>query len=198
MKINFNSKDTKWEQNNNWKDGKDAPTSGDYIVEIQTDVVLTSEVSIFSLTIDEGATLTIEEGGKLTVGDGNTLQKGVYGDLHVAKGGEAVFGKGIVTVRNFILDAALGDTVTGGYSGQVQDDNHKLVVNGDAYFQMDLDPSGVTTFGWYDFVVPFAVEAGRGVYLQEGDKLRQLANGTDYAIMRYDEGLRASGAYDWK
>ncbi len=197
LRYIFNSENTTWEQNNNWI-GKDAPTTGDYIVEIQTDVVLTSNVSVYSLTIDEGATLTIADGGVLTVGDGNTMQKGVYGNLHVAKNGQLKLGAGTVIINDFILDAALSDNQHNGISGQVLN-SQNLVVDGEAYFDLTLDQSGACSPGWYDFAVPFPVSTTSGVSRWENGVLNNnLKIETNYAIMNHSETVRSTGNYPWK
>ncbi len=198
LRYIFNSENTTWEQNNNWV-GKDAPTSGDYVVEIQTDVVLTSNVSVYSLTIDEGATLTIGNGGTLTIGEGNSIPKETYGNLHVAKGGKVRLTTGEVIVNDFYLDAELADLEHSGRSGQVHNTN-QLVVNGDAYFDLALDPSGQCSPGWYDFTVPFPVDAVNGVTRFDNSTHleKTIKCETNYAIMDFSESRRVETGYGWK
>ncbi len=198
LRYIFNSENTTWEQNNNWV-GKDAPTSGDYVVEIQTDVVLTSNVSVYSLTIDEGATLTIGNGGTLTIGEGNSIQKETYGNLHVAKGGKVRLTTGELIVNDFVLDAELADQEHSGRSGQVHNTN-QLVVNGDAYFDLALDPSGECSPGWYDFTVPFPVNAVNGVTRFDNSTHleKTIKCETNYAIMDFSENRRVETGYGWK
>ncbi len=194
-KFIFN-KEGDWNVDGNWSN-KQVPSDAD--VEIAQNVTISSGsgANVKSITINEGVTVTVESDATLQLGDGDSE---CLGNLHVKAGGKVVVGTGAFKINDFILDAALGNTETGSSSGQVMDDKDKFSVEGDAYFQLALDPSGAATFGWYDFVVPFEVNISSGIYLPATgtEPMRKLTNGVDYAVMRYDEGLRASGAYDWK
>ena len=189
-----NEGDKQWGTNNNW-DENEKPGAHDNVI-IQSDVEITGNVTVGSLTIDEGATVTVTVTGNLTIGDGNSYLQSGYGDLHVADGGSVTMGNGVVIVRDLILDAALGSTETGGSSGQFSDKNQKMVLDRDAYFQMDFDPSGQVTYGWYDFTVPFEVNIKDGIFRQ--GESEHLVDGTDFLVMEHSESARAAGKTDWK
>ena len=187
-----------WGEQTHWKDDK-KPTYKDD-VRIAADVTIVDDITVNGMTIEPNVTVTVNPGVTLTLRDGVSRPRTLYGNLHVKDGGKVVVGTGAFMINDFMLDAALGNTVKGSSSGQVLDDNDEFIVNGDAYFQMDLDPDGEISTGWYDFVVPFEVNVSSGIYLAATatEPMRKLTNGVDYAVMRYDEGLRASGEYDWK
>lgn len=185
---------TQWGTTTNWKDNE-KPGAHDNVI-IQSDVEIIGNVTVGSLTIDEGATVTVTVTGNLTIGDGNSYLQSGYGDLHVVDGGSVTMGNGVVIVRDLILDAALGSTETGGSSGQFSDKNQKMVLDRDAYFQMDFDPSGQVTYGWYDFTVPFEVNIKDGIFRQ--GESEHLVDGTDFLVMEHSESARAAGKTDWK
>ena len=185
---------TQWGTSANWEENE-KPGAHDNVI-IQSDVEIIGNVTVGSLTIDEGATVTVTVTGNLTIGDGNSYLQTGYGDLHVVDGGSVTMGNGVVIVRDLILDAALGSTETGGSSGQFSDENQKMVLDRDAYFQMDFDPSGQVTYGWYDFTVPFEVNIKDGIFRQ--GESEHLVDGTDFLVMEHSESARAAGKTDWK
>lgn len=187
-----NEGDKQWGTNNNW-DENSTPGADDNVI-IRSDVEITGDVTVGSLTIDEGATVTVTVTGKLRIKDGSSYLQAGYGDLHVADGGSVTVGNGVVMVRDFILDAKLGDADNAAASGQLSDEKQKLVVMNDAYFQMSFDVSGQITYGWYDFVVPFEVDAKNGVFDENGV---QIVYGTDYIIMSHSEEKRARNQKAW-
>jgi hypothetical protein len=134
--------------------------------------------------------------GSLTLGSGHTKLRADFGDLHIVDGGKVNVGTGVFMVRDLILDAALGNTETGGSSGQLNDVNGKMVLDRDAYFQMDFDPNGQVTYGWYDFTVPFEVNIKDGIF-RKGEA-EHLVDGTDFYVMEHSESARAAGKTDWK
>ena len=185
---------TQWGTSANWEENE-KPGAHDNVI-IQSDVEIIGNVTVGSLTIDEGATVTVTVTGNLTIGDGNSYLQTGYGDLHVVDGGSVTMGNGVVIVRDLIIDAALGSTETGGSSGQFSDENQKMVLDRDAYFQMDFDPSGQVTYGWYDFTVPFEVNIKDGIFRQ--GESEHLVDGTDFLVMEHSESARAAGKTDWK
>ena len=187
-----NEGDKQWGTNNNW-DENSTPGADDNVI-IRSDVEITGDVTVGSLTIDEGATVTVTVTGRLRIKDGSSYLQAGYGDLHVADGGSVTVGNGVVMVRDFILDAKLGDADNAAASGQLSDEKQKLVVMNDAYFQMSFDVSGQITYGWYDFVVPFEVDAKNGVFDANGV---QIVYGTDYIIMSHSEEKRARNQKAW-
>lgn len=119
----------------------------------------------------------------------------------IKQGGQLNLNEGEVQVKDFTLEAALGgikdNARVDARSGQVTNAS-QLVVNGNAYFEIALDASGACTQGWYDFTVPFPVNALTGVQRYENGTLRtNLKNEVNYAIMSYHEDVRAQGKYGW-
>ena len=180
----------RWGEVSNWDDNK-KPGTEDAVL-IKSDVEISGAVAVGSMTIMEGATVTVTSTGSLTLGEGHTKLLSGFGNLHIQDGGIVTVGTGTFLVGDFIFDASLGNTAeTGGSSAQLFDDNKKMFLTGDAYFQLSFDPAGKISFGWYDFTVPFEVNAQNGVYDENGNKLR---SGVDYAIMEYSEAKRAANA----
>lgn len=180
-----------WTTDENWNASSDPAEPVDVIV--SGNVVISTEVTVKSLTVEEGQSVTITSTGKLTLGDESSEDRTHYGDLYVHNGGKVVLGEGTLQVNDFKLDAKLGNSTNAAASGQV-DGSDKLNVNGDAFFQMTFDPNGAITYGWYDFTVPFEVEVLNGIYDANGNK---LTNGVDYLVMNYSEAKRAVRGKDW-
>lgn len=191
-----------WNSSDNWQNG-DTPGDDDKVF-VNADVVVTNHVSVGSLTIIEGANITIQDGGVLEIGDDDSFERAAYGDITVHNGGELILGNGELDVRNLIIEAAIGNESDGtnpahpGRSGQVTNPD-KLAINGDVYFELVLDQSGSCTPGWYDFTVPFPVDAAHGVSRwQNGAWNNNLQIETHYAIMAHYEDIQAQGNYGWK
>ena len=155
---------TEWGKNTNWEDNN-TPGTNDAVL-VNSDVVITE----------------------------NSALLGNYGNLHIEEGGEVNVGSGALLVNDFILDAKLGDADNAAASGQLSDEEQKLIVMNDAYFKMSFDVSGQITYGWYDFVVPFEVDAKNGVFDENGV---QIVYGTDYIIMSHSEEKRARNQKAW-
>jgi hypothetical protein len=125
---------------------------------------------------------------------GTSEDRSEYGDVHVLNDGAIHLGSSAdLQVRHFTLDAKLGDADNAAASGQV-DSVSNLHVNGDAYFKMSFDVTGQITYGWYDFVVPFEVDALNGVFAENGTP---VIYGTDYIIMSHSEEMRARNQKAW-
>ncbi len=195
----FNGDNTDWTEENNW-DGNLMPTGTDDPVLINTDVEITSEVTVGSLTIAENVNVIVKNGGKLRIGNSDSETRAAYGNLHVENGGKVLLGTGQLNVNNFYLDANLGitdeDVTTASASGEVQNEA-MLSVAGDAYFQLALDPSGRISYGWYDFTVPFAVDVIGGISVAENTSNVPLEFNKNYAVMDYTEAKRAVNGKDW-
>lgn len=140
--------------------------------------------------------------GKLTIGDGNSFMQTSYGDLHIAKGGSITMGTGTVMVRDFILDASLGNKVdeneSPAVSGQFSDENNSMIMDGDAYFDLTFDPEGRISYGWYDFTVPFPVNVNGGIARINSNNDQVLENNTDFIVAEFDEQSRANGGKGWR
>ena len=183
---------TEWGKNTNWEDNN-TPGTNDAVL-VNSDVVITGNVTVGSMTISDEATVTVTVTGKLNLGSKNSALLGNYGNLHIEEGGEVNVGSGALLVNDFILDAKLGDADNAAASGQLSDEEQKLIVMNDAYFKMSFDVSGQITYGWYDFVVPFEVDAKNGVFDENGV---QIVYGTDYIIMSHSEEKRARNQKAW-
>ena len=185
-----------WGDSVRWDHGE-PPTVLDH-VRINGDVTIPAgtTVSVKSLTIAENATVQVK--GTLVLME-STLGDDAYGNIHVTEIGYldlSNISEGGLKVKDFTLDASLGNVVDGARSasGQVNV-KEKLIVNGDAYFQLTLDPSGGITFGWYDFVVPFEVDIKEGIYCTGApDRLRDVV---DFSIIEHSESERAQGKRGW-
>jgi len=162
-------------------------------------VVVSGNVNVGSLTIEEGATVVVKDGNTLTVGDGNSKELTTqYGNLYVENGGKVVLHEGELRVDGFYLDASLGSMTshTQASSGQVKD-QHKRLQASHAYFQMSFDPEGAITYGWYDFTVPFPVNVSGGISRIGSTDDRVMVSGKDFMIMEADEADRAAGGRGW-
>lgn len=183
-----------WGDESKWNK-EELPGADDYVI-IAQDVTIPkdADVTVKTLAINEGVTVNVE--GNLTVLE-STPGLENHGNLHVAKEGNVnldAIATGGLKVNNFTLDAALGNISNTGYSGQVTN-AEKLIVTGDAYFQMSLDPSGSITYGWYDFVVPFEVDVLDGISIV-GNTIPLKFN-VNYAVMDNSEAKRAVNGKDW-
>lgn len=191
-----------WGNTDNWSKD-DLPGKDDY-VKIASDVTIPqdADVTVRTLAINEGVTVNVE--GKLTVLESTPGQE-KYGNLHIAKTGFVdVHGisAGWLKVNDFILDAALGSyresgSIASASSGQIEGAKDRLEINGDAYFQLTLDPSGTMTYGWYDFVLPFEVDVIGGISVVENTSNIPLEFNKNYAVMDYSQEKRAENGKYW-
>lgn len=180
-----------WTNSENWTGGT-VPATDDASVLVTDNVEIGGDVTIGSLTIEEGATVVVT--GSLTITGGESMDRDNHGSIHVENGGTVTIeGDAPITVENFTIEASLGGGETEAASGQVSGEAN-LQVSGDVFFKMSFDPSGSISYGWYDFVVPFEVEVLNGIYDEEGNK---LTNNVDYAIMDFSESKRAVNGKSW-
>ncbi len=169
---------------------------------------ITYNVTLTESTLAELINAT-EAGGTLTL-TGNYAEDAVInkaitinggnhtiGDLKIELSGDLTLGSGL-TVRDFTICAKAGNTSIPAASGQVRNANN-LTVSGNAYFLYTVDPSGKVHYGWYDFTVPFQVNAASGIKgIQKGVLKENFAYGPDYAIMDYNGAKQAQGQYPYK
>ncbi len=192
--IVFNGTNGVWNDGNNWLGGV---PDGDDRVTIDANVDVVSNVTVSALTINAGKTVTIKNGATLTVGANNSFNRETYGNIHVEEGGKLFLTSGRVGVNNLYLDASLGNNTIPANSGQIRNPQ-QIDVNGDAYFDLRLDPVKCS-YGWYDFTVPFPVDNRTGISrFQNGAWNTALKTEQHYAIMTYYEDIRANGQYGWK
>ena len=187
-----------WNEPTNWTGGV-VPTESEPNIIVRGELVIDEDVTVGDLTIENGSTVLIVTGGTLTV-TGETEYRETYGDIHVKEDGNLVFeNTAAFKVKDFFLDAKLGDgtTVREGASGQVENPA-RMDVQGDAYFELALDPSGECSYGWYDFTVPFPVDAMTGISRYHEGNLISITYNRNYALMEYNEAARAAGGKGWK
>jgi len=186
-----------WVYEEKWKDDKKPGPDNSVLITANVDIPDTANITVSSMTIQEGVTVTVY--GSLTLGAGNSLTLNKYGNLHVAKGGKVNMGSGALLVNDFILDASLGNKEKSGSSGQVEN-LETLFVRGDAYFDLALDPSGECSQGWYDFTVPFPVHATTGItrFDNSTHQEKEIACEVNYAIMDFTESRHLETGYGWK
>ncbi len=189
---------TAWNDEGNWFGQEGLPGENDPVL-IMSDVVVSTNVTVDAMTIRQGVKVTVTDGGSLTIKNGDAVQRNAYGNLIVESGGEMEVKNGIMHVQDFTLKAKLGDGETPGKSGQVHNPA-SLEINGNAYFDLALDPSGQCSQGWYDFTVPFPVDAVNGVSRFKNDTHAEvnIRCEVNYAIMDFSESRRIETGYGWK
>ena len=186
-----------WETPSNWSTGI-VPTTAEPDIIVVGQLVINEEKTVGGLTILPTGGVTIVDDGKLTVNGITTTQTGGYGDIHVKDDGALVLGNSAdLQVRDFMLDAKLGDGATKAASGQVRNEE-RMNINGEVYFQLSFDPSNAITFGWYDFAVPFAVNINGGISRIGSIDDRVMVSGVDFLIMEDDEVNYAAGGKGWR
>ena len=186
-----------WNTTGNWLAGTKPGSNEDVI--IRGNLIINNNVEVHSLTIEEGFEVALTVGGQLTVGDGASQYREHYGDLHVEKEGHVFLNNGELKVNKFILDATLNDIVNGqeAKSGQVTNPTRLDIIE-TAYFDLEMDPDGQVTFGWYDFTVPFDVNISNGIFRLNNDgSTTPLVSGRDFIVTYYDEARRAAGQKGW-
>lgn len=193
--FNGEGGNTTWSDDDNWLGG-DKPESTDRVV-VDANVDITGNITIGGLTINAGNTVSIKDGSTLTIGEQSSLYREAgYGNIIVEAGGQLILGSGDVQVNDFTLYASAGDGSHPAKSGQVS--SHTSLHPTNAYFVLDLDPNGSTSYGWYDFTVPFPVDALSGITRGEEGNWQKITNEVNYAIMTFYEDLRSQGQYPWK
>ena len=193
------SNGTEWNNETNWFGQEGLPGEGDPVL-IMSDVVVSTNVTVDAMTIRQGVKVTVADGASLTVKNGDAVQRNAYGNLIVESGGQVNMTNGTLHVHDFTLKATLSDGETPGMSGQVNNPN-RLAVVGNAYFDLALDPSGQCSQGWYDFTVPFPVDAVNGVTRFRNSTPHEeytIRNEVNYAIMDFSESRRIETGYGWK
>lgn len=179
---------------NNWNNGR-TPTTTDNVI-IAADMHIANLLSVAGMTINPNTTVTIQNGGHLTIGDNSSAALSSYGNLIIENGGKVTLGNGKLLVNDFGIEAQLGNDDTPPVSGQISNPG-SLSIQGETYFELTLDQPACT-YGWYDFTVPFPVDAQNGVFRWEDNDIKHLTFGTHYIIMDHHEDLQARGQYSWK
>lgn len=190
--------DGNWYDPANWQSG--SVPSSDPDIFVTGDLVIDKDITVGNLTIESTGSVAVISGGTLTV-NGTSEARTEYGDVHVMSDGALALGNAAnLQVRDFTLDAKLAgknnsDVKEAAASGQVENQN-KMTINGDAYFQMTFDPKGKISFGWYDFVVPFPVNVLNGIF-RAGDLSNHLVSGVDFLIREYSESRCSNKQNAW-
>lgn len=181
-----------WSTNTNWTTNLVPDENAD--ITVAKDMIINSAANVKSITIEEGVTVTVKKGMTLKIGNGVPKSRTTYGNLYVEDGAQVIVKDGgIMNVNDFTLEASIGGNGTPASSGQVGGEGD-LDVNGEVYFQISFDPSGAISYGWYDFTVPFEVDALNGIFDKDGNK---LTYNVDYAIMDFSEAKRAVNGKHW-
>lgn len=186
-----------WLNPTNWEGG--VPSTTDRVI-IDNNITISGNIEVGGLTINAGKTVTVADGATLTVGEKSTIarENNSYGNIIVEAGGQLkLHADGDVQINDFTLYSGYEGTTP--KSGQVSNPA-KLHTNGNAYFILDLDPSGNASYGWYDFTVPFPVDVLNGVARSaDGSNWdTTIKNEVNYAVMAFYEDLRAQNQYAWK
>jgi hypothetical protein len=174
-------------------------------VTVAQDAVINADATVKSISIEEGITVTVKSGVTLVVGDGTPKTQTTYGNLYVEEGAKVIIESGDVRVNDFILDATLAGLTDVDNPYSMQEAQSGQVVNpdlihksGNAYFDLDFDPSGKISYGWYDFTVPFSVNIAGGISRINSAADRVMVSGSDFRIMEADEADRANGGKGWR
>ena len=179
-----------WNDSTNWTTRLVPDENADVI--IAKDLVINATASVNSITINEGVTVTVAKGITLAIND--TIATSSTGSLYIEDSAKVIVPDGTtLNLKNFSLAATLSGGDKQATSGQVSGDA-TLNITGDAYFQITFDPSGAISYGWYDFVLPFDVDARDGVFDTDSNK---LTYNVDYAIMEFSEEKRAANEKAW-
>lgn len=190
--------DGNWNTATNWTTNLVPDENTD--ITVVKNMTINSAANVKSITIMEGATVTVKSGVTLVVGSGAPKNLPAYGNLHVEEGAQVLLDEeASLPLNDLILDAKLGTTdqhrTIASNSGQITNES-KLIVNGDAYFRLAVDPSGHNTYGWYDFTVPFEVDVIGGISIAE-DPSAVMKFNVNYAVMDYSEAKRAVNGKYW-
>ena len=190
-----NAGDNNWNNPANWEIGF-APIgeTPNVVINGDLDIEGNDPISVGDLTINTGKTVIVKDGATLVV-NGESQTREAYGNIIVEAGGQLILGNGEVHANDFTLYSNFQNEQP--KSGQVSNPL-QLTTHGEAYFILDLDPSGSASYGWYSFTVPFPVDAMQGVYRLDNGNWVKAVNEVNYAIMDYHEDLRAQGKYGWK
>ena len=193
-----NAGDNDWQNAENWTNGVPSGVNPDVI--ISGALIIDESVTVGGLTILPTGSIAVITNGTLAVNGTTNTQTGGYGDIHVKDDGTLALGNSAdLQVRDFILDASLGDADTQhAASGQFDDKNRKMVLNRNAYFDLSFDPSKKISYGWYDFTVPFTVNISNGISRIGTTDDRQMVHGVDFMVMEADEANRANGGRGWR
>ena len=187
--------DGDWKNENNWESGI-VPTS-DLDIIVTGALEIKDDITVGSLTIESTGSVAVISGGTLTV-NGTSESRTEYGDVHVMNDGALALGNSAnLQVRDFTLDASLGNSSNTATSGQVSGHN-AMDINGKAYFELTFDPSDAISFGWYDFTVPFKVNIAGGIARIKSIDDKVMVSGVDFMIMEADEQNRANGGKGWR
>jgi hypothetical protein len=185
-----------WETSSNWS--TEPGETPDVVISTSAVLTIDEEVTVASLTIENGGAVAVIAGGKLNV-LGESESRENYGDIRIENGGKVELGASAsLQVNDFVLEASLGGAGEAA-SGQVTR-TENMNVNGVAYFDLSLDPSGECSPGWYTFTVPFPVDALTGVSRFDNSTHleKTIRNEVNYAIMDFSESRRVETGYGWK
>ena len=190
-----NTGDNDWNNPNNWSNGFVPPLEATSVF-ISKDATISNVASLGSIAIENGKTITVENGGDLTIGGNPSTPISGLGNIIVGNGGKVTVSN-TFDVQDIVITASLGGGDEEAASGQVVG-HENLKINGNIYIEINFDPSGQVSQGWYDFVVPFEVNMLTGISRVKTANDKVLEYGTDFVIIEADEVGRANGKSGWK
>lgn len=175
--------DDDWNDPNSWLGGVTPADSAD--ITIKGDLVISDGESrtVHSLNIESTGSVLVVNNGTLTINAASS-PAAEYGDLHVNTGGVVIVHNSL-TVRNLYLEATPISNQGATLAGTTQ-------VNGNAYLDIHMDPSGtLNDRNYYSFSLPFASSQVQR-YNKNTSAWESALSGRDYRAYYYDEQERAT------
>lgn len=182
-----------WQEAGEWKNG--SVPSENVNIQVTGQLVIEEDHVVNNLTILGDGSVTMVENAALTI-NGTSKTETTYGDLYVNAGGEVIV-NGTLKVNDLIIAAEYPATGTA-KSGQLEN-SQNVDVQQNVYFDLTIDTTGTPTYGFYDFSVPFAVDAVNGVsrYNKSTEVATKASYGPDYAIIDFNAEQYANGGRGW-
>lgn len=182
-----------WQETGEWKNG--SVPSENVNIQVTGQLVIEEDHVVNNLTILGDGSVTMVENATLTI-NGTSKTETTYGDLYVNAGGEVIV-NGTLKVNDLIIAAEYPATGTA-KSGQLEN-SQNVDVQQNVYFDLTIDTTGTPTYGFYDFSVPFAVDAVNGVsrYNKSTEVATKASYGPEYAIIDFNAEQYANGGRGW-
>ena len=182
-----------WQEADEWKNGN--VPSENVNIQVTGQLIIDEDHVVNNLTILGTGSVTMVEDATLTI-NGTSKNETTYGDLYVNAGGEVVV-NGTLKVNDLIIAAEYPATGSA-KSGQLEN-GENVDVQSNVYFDLTIDPTGTPTIGWYDFSVPFQVDATNGVsrYNKKTGEATKVSYGPDYVVIDFNAAQYAAGGRGW-
>lgn len=175
-----------WSTASNWKDNIVPSEIYKNNIIVKGNMTISSVVCAHNFTIDSGYTVEIQDGGVLCI-DGVSETQEEYGNIDAKEGGKLVIKQtGSLEVNNLIINALMEttDSILGN-SCEIFG-AERILINGDCYFDLRLEPKTYLTTRWYEFCVPFEVNQSDGIYGYNGSEWIHYVYNTHYALADYN------------